>query len=216
MTEERPIRRIIKAAELDADGFRRLFRDARVVRREVLENVAAVQHAIDSARQAAAQLREDAIREADEIRAEARQQGRKDGIQQTLKLVAAAEVLRADARRNSERDMLDLAFGLAERIVGRALDSDSSVFADLVADKLGRVRAAPRIVVKVAPNAVRELEKSRAELAAHVDGVPITFEPDGTLEAGDCIIETDRGRIDARLAVQLQTLREALQQGEES
>ena len=44
-----------------------------------------------------------------------------------------------------------------------------------------------------------------------LDGVVIVVEADPTLAEGDCIIETDRGNVDARVAVRLDTLRRALE-----
>lgn len=211
MTDD-PIRRIARSHELDDASIRPLFgHETRLVKARVVRQVRQVHEQLDAARQRAESVVRDANEDADAIRDAAREEGRDAGWREVLDQIAGAERARTDARHAAERDMLDLAFRLAQRIVGRVLDRDAAMFADLVADKLARVREAARVTVRVHPDDIAALQPERDRLASHVEGVPIQFEPDPGLDPGDCILETDRGRIDARIETQLDQLRRALQ-----
>jgi type III secretion system HrpE/YscL family protein len=215
MSDE-PIRRIVRTEDLDGVAIEPLFdRSTRIVKADVVRTVEQVHDQLATAREEANRIIARAREEAEAIRASAHAEGRDAGWKAVVEHVAAAEEARAAARQSAERDMLDLAFGLAERIVGRALDRDPALFGDLVAEKLERVRSSGRITVRVHPDDEARLRQERGRLVSHIDDVPLHFEADPSLNRGDCILETDRGRLDARIETQLDEMRQALRQGGE-
>jgi flagellar biosynthesis/type III secretory pathway protein FliH len=211
VTDDSPIRCIVPASELDEGSVRPLFGpETRIVKREVVTEIGRVYDRLAAARALAEECVAQAHEQADSIRRTAHEEGRAAGWREVLQQVAAAEIDRRDARVAAERDMLDLAFALAERLVGRALDRDATLFGDLVADKLEQVRGAPRVTVRVHPDQLDDL-RGDPRWKSRIDGVPVQFEADPRLTRGDCIIETERGRVDARLQTQLDEMRRALQ-----
>ena len=210
MTDESKLR-VIGARDAAALDIEPLFgRDARVLKRRVVEDAAEIATRIDAACDAARRIVESAREEADAIASAAYAQGRERGLEDALGLLAEAQRIRDEARRGAQEEMLELAFQLAGRIVHRSVQIDRGAMVDIVRARLQEVRGAPRITVRVSPDSLSSLEAERERLRADVDGVPLVFEADAALADADCILETERGRADARVSVQLQVLRDAL------
>jgi flagellar biosynthesis/type III secretory pathway protein FliH len=57
------------------------------------------------------------------------------------------------------------------------------------------------------------LNAARGALVAEVEGAALYFEADERVGRGGCVVETEAGRVDARLEVQLDVMRRALMEG---
>jgi type III secretion protein L len=178
-----------------------------------LEDLEQVDVAVDAARTEAERILEDARRNAEETLDEARRQGRSEGCQELLAELAKARRVYAQALDEAESDMLEMAFRLAGRIIGEAVEREPRRIESMVSSVLRRARGKRDIVVMVAPDDLPMLEGAGSELARQVDGVAVHFEADASLTRGGCVIQTESGRIDGRIETQLDALRRALQGG---
>jgi type III secretion protein L len=155
-------------------------------------------------------LLEAARQEADTLRKAARHEGLVDGLREAARLLEALERHREQVAREAQRDIARLAMAAARKLLGRALRDDPDALADLVEQALVEARTARRLKVLVGPLPAPALESARARLEAQAAGALWVLEVDPELDPGDCVIETDVGRIDARLERQLEALLDAL------
>lgn len=154
---------------------------------------------------------EEAHRQAEEIRERARREGEQAGQAE-----ASAWLVREAARRaaESEKDVAmiaDLALEVARTILGREAATGSEVVRDVARRALLRVRRARRIVLRVHPEDVEAARAGcRQWLPAGMEPEVLDVEADPRVDRGGVIVESEIGRLDARLDVQLRALARAL------
>lgn len=124
--------------------------------------------------------------------------------------------LREEIFKNSEGEVLDLAFTIAEKVLHQEVSTNRSVAAAIlktamkdVLDREGlKIRLSPldyHHLTEVNPDAIRSLEELRnAEIEA-----------DESIGPGGVVIETLFGEVDARIDRQMNEVREAMSRPEE-
>ena len=204
--------RVMRSPQGQGQSLRALFSppERRLIKREVLARVAHAQDALDQAQREAEQLVEDARHQADALREQARQQGLAQAQRESLELLGRARAEYDRLLRHHEPDMLELALGVAQRIIRRAVSLDEQIIRDVVAQTLEQVRHRRQILVLVHPDDLRRLEPERPALQGLIEGASLYLEADPQISPGGCVIETESGRIDARLEVQLAAIKSAL------
>jgi flagellar biosynthesis/type III secretory pathway protein FliH len=153
---------------------------------------------VDEAHQRAAQMLEAALARATEI--EERAAAAAAHRYRSLAARAEAELDHLSAAR--EGALLRLAIGVAEKVVARALTLDSSLVVDMVREAVSKLPRATSFVVRAHPDS-----------GPHVAREFPTFviKSDESLAPGDVIVESEIGRVDARVAVRLETVRRVLE-----
>jgi flagellar biosynthesis/type III secretory pathway protein FliH len=150
--------------------------------------------------------------EREHARREGYDEGRAQAAAELAGLLAAG---RAEADAMLEQTApaaLAIATRMAEKIVGRAVELEPAVMADIAAEALAACRTRTGIVaLRVHPDDLAAVQARRAELAAGLGG-EVTFElvADETVERHGCVVDTAVGRIDARLSTLLAALASAL------
>ncbi len=191
-----------------------LFDDARVVSARAIDDLRAVEAELQELIDRAQTAVEEAEERAESIREQARTQGRNEAMEECMEHLAAARSEYTVLRQRAEQDMVTLAFRIARRLIGRTIELDPEVVRDIVGTALVKARGREEIVVCVHPEDLRYIEQWRDEYTRSLDGVPVYFDSDPELERGDAVIETESGRIDARLESQLEVLRNAVMDAE--
>lgn len=204
--------KILRAPEALEDQVRPLFADraVRVIGARVVDSLEQADIDVEQARREGERILDEARQEADEMRERARQEGHAEGIEEVVELIARAKREYTELVDSAEDDMLELAFRLARRIVGQAIELEPARVEEMVATVLRHARGKRRISVAVCPEDLDVLEASADRMSKLVDGVPVHFEGDETLVRGSCVIQTESGRIDGRIQTQLETLMRAL------
>lgn len=211
MTEK--ITMILGRESPEAQLARPLIKKATMLSAGAIRELSAIHDELEELRQRTQTTLAEAKEEAQAIADAAREQGRHEGLKEVMEQLARA---RAEYRRlqsDAEQDMVALAFHVAHRIIGHAVEVNPEVIRDIVGQALISARGKKDIVVWVHPEDYAQLEPQRAQFARELDGVPVHFKADPEVERGGCAIDTESGRIDARLTTQLEVLREALMQG---
>lgn len=213
--EEEPQPKVLEAPEEAAEPLRHLIdrRACRVLDAEAVERLERLSDAIVRAENRARQIVEEAQHEAESIRQQAREEGRREGYEELLPKIAEVRERYRQIQDEAEEDTLELAFRIAKRIVGRELERDPSVVRDIVDRALERVRGKRHVVVRANPQDVEELERDTDAFSEKLDGAAVYIEDDEDVERGGCVLETDANRVDARLEIQLERLREVLTDG---
>lgn len=185
----------------------------KVLKGGVVARVEQVQGALEAAEREATAIVAAARAEAERLRAEAVEAGREEGMRELLGALGRARGEYERLIRQAEPDMVELAFGVAGRLVRERLEVEPGLMASLVAGVLERVRGKRQIVVWVHPAELDALNAARGALVAEVEGAALYFEADERVGRGGCVVETEAGRVDARLEVQLDVMRRALMEG---
>lgn len=178
---------------------------------------------VEEARLCAEEIVRRAAVEADAIGRHAREAGYRDGLKagdaqaraglaRALALVqraAAASKETHDALlRGAEREAVELAVEAARQVIGAAVERDPGLVAATVRRALERAGALNVVRVRLHPG---DEDRVRATLTeAHGRALPFEVLADGAVSVGGCIVDTDAGRIDARLDVQLEQIAQSL------
>lgn len=186
-----------------------------LIKASALEGLESVQRELDAMKEQARAELEEARQEGARLQEQARERGYEEGIARVAEALARASAEYERRVAASEQDMLALSFALAARLVGHAVEADERVVQGMVASALEHVRGKRQIVVLVNPEDVPALERARAVFSERMDGASVHIEPHDEITRGGCLIETEAGRVDARLEVQLDVLRSAMMGGGE-
>lgn len=183
---------------------------------------AVVNAEVFDAQQTAKGILEDAKRHRDEILAAARAQadrlieefkeeGRKQGKAELAELLIRARLHHRQVVAASEKEVVKLALKVAEKIIGRDVERDPRVLAEIVALAVDTVRSVKELTLRVNPKdaaILREHKKHLLELIGRVKEIAI--KEDAEVGRGGCVIETEIGIVDAQLANQLELLQQLL------
>lgn len=150
---------------------------------------------------------DEAKRDAEAIRAEARRDGFAEGRQEALAQISGDAVRvavdRARGAVAAEADLRRLAVRIAERILGAELAMTPEKVVEIVRQAIGAARSRKPLTVRVHPDDAPLVEKALAE-------APLAVVADANVDRGGCIVDTGRGTVDARLATQLAAIERAL------
>lgn len=186
-------------------------RSATVINAETYQAHQSAQSIVEAARKEAGEIIQNAHREKERIIAEAREEGRQEGLAIASNQIIRANIVHAEIIERAQRDVIVLALKVAERILGRDLERDPAIVAEICAAALDNARTSHQVVVRVHPKdaaLLRDLRDRVMDRAGRVG--EIRFKEDSEVAPGGCIIETDGGVIDAQLATQLGVLQEIL------
>jgi len=134
------------------------------------------------------------------------------------KVDAALETLRAQADHLAEQaraDAIEIGFQVARKILETELRQSPEALFALVRSAVRRAGESRRIVVRLAPDDAALLRSEEGRPA--LDGVTaarVEYLPDPSLQRGDCLVETDFGQVDGRLATRLSEIRRAVDAAE--
>jgi flagellar biosynthesis/type III secretory pathway protein FliH len=172
---------------------------ATVVRRSVVDARAEAERIVEEARAEAARRRNEADAEAERIAAGAREQARAEAAAELVDAMRARDGMLAKA----ESELLEIALAAAERIVEAHVALGEGAVRDLVRATLERARRARRATVLLHPDDAAGLDGSALPPSVEVIADP-------SLSRGDCVVRSELGTIDARVATKLAALRAAL------
>lgn len=145
------------------------------------------------------------------------QQGLEDGRRETeelahqaLKIKEELEEERANLLNQIESELPNIIIQTVKKVIGMELTTNKEVILGLVAMALGKV-SSNNPTVRVSEQDFDILEENKHELISEFKMISdFEIKKDLSLEAGDCIIETDCGDIDASIGNQLDKLEDVI------
>ncbi|MEW6181655.1 MAG: FliH/SctL family protein [Bacillota bacterium] len=177
-------------------------------------------------RQAAARIVKEAEEQASSVREQAYREGFEKGYREgragaeeetRLMLVRMRETLReVEAERVStltqlEREVVDLAQGIAERIVASELKTNPEVVLSIAREALSIVRDRPSILAQVNPDDLETCQQARQQFEMLLpEGAVLRILPDPQVERGGCVLDTGQGVVDATLVSRWAEIIEAM------
>ncbi len=195
--------------------------DCAVMRADATQETKAI---LDDAHEQARHIMEDAKKSAHE---QGLAEGREEGIRQIreeekqtiLDANAKAEKTLSDAKeacrvyvQNAENDIASLAMEIADHVLPQHFLDVPTIILPLVRSALMKVRDQSEVHVHVAPESYDLVLMGRSEFQGLLEGQALLeVHSDETLSAGDVVIETPNGNVDARLSTQLSLIRKSIQ-----
>lgn len=121
-----------------------------------------------------------------------------------------ARLLQAEKREiagRTESNVVELAFALAGRIIGKELETKPELVVNVARGALNQVLDCERVRLRVNPEDLSFLKATEAELEAILSKrTQLEIGTDRSIPRGGCMIDTERGTLDARISSQLETL----------
>ncbi|MDI6631167.1 MAG: FliH/SctL family protein [Bacillota bacterium] len=170
---------------------------------------------IKQAEEQAALIREKAYREGFEqgfregqARAEEATREMLAGAQEALH---AAEAERVAIFNQLEREVVELAQEIAERVVAAELKVNPEVVLAVAREAFTLVRDRPYVILLVNPDDLPVCQQARQQFEALLaEGAVLRILPDPQVNRGGCLVDTGKGMVDATLSSRLATLLETL------
>ncbi len=134
-----------------------------------------------------------------------------DAAAQADRILALARQQADEALAAAERQIVELSLAVAAKVLAREVAEDPAVILPIVKAALAKVEDQERITIRVHPDCYELVLAARPDLQASLtraNNVAVTA--DSALKAGDCIVETPFGTVDARIDTQLELVKAAL------
>ncbi|HSP78349.1 MAG TPA: FliH/SctL family protein [Myxococcaceae bacterium] len=200
-------------AEASGGGERPVLRPPRpgVMNAEVFEARQSAQGILEEAQREKERILAEAQKEREEVLAKAREQGRQEGLAQATELILRAKMQAGQLLDQHERDAVALACKIAERIIGRDVEREPSLLADIAARAIEELRSARAVVLRVHPKTAAVLRSRKAELMELIGrAVDVAIREDTEVAPVGCIVQTEFGTVDAQLPTQFEMLQNVL------
>ncbi len=161
--------------------------------------------------------------DADSLRAEAREQGLREGREEALaaltpaleSLAQAAEAVQADQHARAERlerHAVDLALLLAEKIIGGTIAVQPEHVVEAVRGALRGIVERERITVLVHPEDLELVRNAMDDMRATLGGIEhCEVQAERRVSRGGAVVRTADGDVDARAETKLQRAREVVE-----
>jgi flagellar assembly protein FliH len=211
---------IIKEAENAA--FREVKRktdEAQSLKRKAMDEAEKI---LSEAKEKAKQIESDTRAAFEAERREAEEQGRAAGreagffegkaeverlIQRTQTVLQRAQDKRAEILEETEQEIVSLVLLIARKVVKVISENQKSVIISNVVQALRKVKGRGNIIIRVNISDLKLTTEHTRDFINLVEGAKsVQIIEDSTVDEGGCIIETDFGEIDARIASQLAEL----------
>lgn len=192
------------AEKLGGAGLRLL--DGRTI--DKMEELAG---ALEEANREVAAVRERAAARLKRERKEVLLRAQHEGARRGMAAFADAMATREQMRRDARREAVELAFEIAERILGGEIERDSERVVGMVEETLRRhAGETGAVTLAVHPADRQAVERVRGRLSEAAGGSRVQIDVDDSVDRGGCILRADGRRVDARVRVRLAAMRSAL------
>ncbi|MCP4692774.1 MAG: hypothetical protein GY859_32330 [Desulfobacterales bacterium] len=121
------------------------------------------------------------------------------------------ERIKEELRLHAERAAVELAMGIARKIIQKELAADAGIVISVIREALTKIVDHENIKIKIRSEDLRHVQASGHQFTDLVGSMEsITIEEDDSIGIGGCQIETNFGDIDATIKTQLEVLEGAL------
>jgi flagellar assembly protein FliH len=150
------------------------------------------------------------------------EQGEKDGLElgeakanKMLKnleaLLDEISQLRSRLGKQYEKEILDLVYAIANKIIHTELSIKETVVKDTILSALELTAEKRNMTLKINPDDFDYVEKIRPELFSRYTNIKsLMITPDPAISRGGCLLETPGGDIDASIETQLESIHQSL------
>ena len=120
--------------------------------------------------------------------------------------------IRVEIHKELEQEVTHLALSIAKKIVCHEIKTTRETVACVAREALARVDNPGKIKIKLNPADLKFINDTQSQFARILHNFDhIRFVAEDSIQSGGCLIETDRGDIDARIEKQFEAIEEAFQ-----
>ena len=181
-----------------------------VAKKSVLDAQQLAKKIIMEAEAEAEQIRSSAIKTATEVHDKAAMEGYEKGLSQFNEYLIGLKEYRDRAMADLERDMVTLAIKIAERVIGYQIEKNDQTLVGIINTAIRNIRQTNLITIRVNPSELAIVQSHRDQLDPTRRAKLIDLVGDLQVLPGGCIIESEVGKVDARLETQLRVLERCL------
>jgi type III secretion protein L len=186
-------------------------RRAGVLNAEEFEAHGAARQIVIEAQKKAEEIKAEALRFKEEVFAKARDEARAEVQARAAEELAKAKMQAGALLAEAQGDALALALKIAARIIGRDLEREPEVLAEICATAIESARSAKAMILRVHPDDGKLLREKRPRLMELIGrAVDLSIRDDADVERGGCVIQTEFGTIDGQIRTQFEMLRNVL------
>jgi len=180
------------------------------------------QRIIEEAQKRAGELEENMKQNLDAERKEALEQGKTEGrdegyadgktevdrlIERTHVVLERAQEKRGEILKETEKEVVDLVLLITRKVIKVLSENQRNIVIQNVLEALRKVKSKGNIIIRVNLSDLELATEHKQDFIKIMEGAKsIQVLEDSTVDKGGCIIETDFGEIDARIASQLAEL----------
>jgi flagellar assembly protein FliH len=180
------------------------------------------QKILDDARIKAGEIEADVRRSLDAERNEARETGRKEGkeegyaegkaevdrlIERTQVVLERAQDKRGEILSDTEKEIISLVLMISRKVIKVLSENQRDIIISNVIEALRKVKAKGNVIIKVNLADLKLATEHKQDFINLMESAKsVQVVEDSSVDQGGCIIETDFGEIDARIASQLAEL----------
>jgi flagellar assembly protein FliH len=136
-----------------------------------------------------------------------------DSVVDTLKqILDQLKNIRQEIYQEIEKEAAQLALSIAKKIVCHEVKVTQETVTCVAREALSRVNNPAKITIKLNPEDLQFIKDTQFQFSRFLRNVDnIRFEAEESIQSGGCLVETDRGDIDARIEKQFQAIEESFQ-----
>lgn len=166
---------------------------------------------IDEARRQAQEIIDKANQEREEVFKKAVEEARAEVAPKLAEELLRAKMQAAELMKGMEAELISLALKISAKIIGRDLERDPLVVAEIAATAIETARASKAMILRVNPKDGATLRKAKPQLMELIGrSVEVSIRDDAEIEPGGCIVQTEFGTIDGQIKTQYQMLENVL------
>ncbi|MFS0869721.1 FliH/SctL family protein [Paenibacillus xylanilyticus] len=132
-------------------------------------------------------------------------------MKEAQEVLKEAYVAKEQIIQEAEPFLVELACGIAEKVIDKQLTVEPDHTLELIRQNLSRKREQGMIALCVAPEQFAFVQAAREELSLSIDSqAELQILPDATVKDKGCVIRSSFGSVDARIDTQLSEIKKEL------
>jgi len=184
----------------------------KIIRKEELEIILATEELLERAEQEVIDLKNKLKEESKQEKAAAYEAGFQEGLAQFNEHVLFFGEKIKELRHLMQQQMLPLVLKTTKKIVGEQIRLHSETIVDIVMQAIKSVLQCKYIKIYVHKQDLESLEKKKESIKELFDQIEsFQIEERSDIESGGCVIETERGILNATLENQFRALENAFE-----
>ncbi|MCU7496573.1 MAG: hypothetical protein HF314_05905 [Ignavibacteria bacterium] len=125
------------------------------------------------------------------------------------RILSSVENSLSDYEESFDRIVTSVAIAIAEKIVRHEISQESTISSAL-RESVKKILGANEVMIKLNPGDYSLLHSEEHGILFEESFSKIKFEQDDKIEPGGCVVETDIGNVDSRIATQLSEIKKHL------
>lgn len=184
----------------------------KVIPAELFSKILESQEVLVRVKADADRYRQEVVLECEKIKEKAQQEGFEEGYKKWIERIADLEAEIKKVREDVEKVVLPVALKAAKKIVGKELEVSKTAILEIVTNTLKAVAQHKKIAIYVNKEDLEVLNENRKkikDLFENLETLSIGARDD--IEVGGCVIETERGIINAQIGSRWKLLEDAFE-----